>query len=286
MDDADLALAVPAVFFGAVGTAGQRCTSTRRLYLHSRIADEFLARLQRAYSGLRPGDPLDGATLLGPVHTRGAVDAHARAISLVQEGGGEVLAGGTSYGKDMLSAPLSGGNWCTPTIARPGTLDHANAVWAEETFAPVLNVATFEELPEAIAWNNAVRQGLSSSLWTRDIRHIGTWMGPAGSDCGIVNVRSRSCDGGAVMLSACRLTSARAAQRLARRSAGTKPRAGAVRAAAMRGDSMSAGALARSTSRTRHLWRRVYRSPYSVYHAWPLACGMVYKHKQYINLHL
>jgi aldehyde dehydrogenase family 7 protein A1 len=192
MPDADLSLAVPAVFFGAVGTAGQRCTSTRRLYLHTDIADEFIARLQRAYGSVRPGDPLDTATLLGPVHTRAAVDAHARTIAAVRAGGGAVLAGGEPLAGDALAPGLRGGNWCAPTLVRPGSTDHAEPVWAEETFAPVLSVATFDTLPQAVAWNNGVRQGLSSSLWTRDVRNVGAWIGPAGSDCGIVNVSCAS----------------------------------------------------------------------------------------------
>ncbi|VDB83209.1 unnamed protein product [Peniophora sp. CBMAI 1063] len=188
MPDADLSLAVPAVFFGAVGTAGQRCTSTRRLYLHKSIAPEFMSRLQKAYSSpaIKPGDPLDSATLLGPLHTRSALGIYDEAISELKKSGGEVVVGGAKF--SGLQDPLSGGNFVQPTIARPGSSDPAHPVWSTERFAPILNVAEFEDLEEAIKWNNAVPQGLSSSLWTRDVRNVGKWIGPAGSDAGIVNV--------------------------------------------------------------------------------------------------
>ncbi|KAH9169327.1 NAD-aldehyde dehydrogenase [Lactarius sanguifluus] len=161
MPDADLSLAVPAVFFGSVGTAGQRCTSTRRLYLHRTIAPEFLDRLQKLYEALLPGDPLDARTLLGPLHTRAAVDAYDDAIAGLKAAGSQILVGGARY--------LVGGNFVRPTIAVPAAVA-ADALWATERFAPVLLVAEFEELEQAIAWNNAVPQGLSSSLWTRDLR--------------------------------------------------------------------------------------------------------------------
>ena len=226
MPDADLSLAVPAVFFGSIGTAGQRCTSTRRLYLHRAIAPEFLSRLQTLYASpsLRPGDPLDASTLLGPLHSRAALDVHANAIKELRAAGAQILVGGgdTANGGryDDLPAPLDRGNFVRPTIAIPSKYhkstakfsskksssktaaaaaaaavaddteleEHDGSLWGTERFAPVLLVAEFEELEEAIAWNNAVPQGLSSSLWTRDVRHVGKWIGPAGSDAGIVNV--------------------------------------------------------------------------------------------------
>jgi aldehyde dehydrogenase family 7 protein A1 len=225
MPDADLSLAVPAVFFGSVGTAGQRCTSTRRLYLHRAIAPEFLARLQALYASpaLAPGDPLDARTLLGPLHSRAALGIYDSAIADLKAAGAQILVGGAgaSGGSgggggggggryEDLPPPLDRGNFVRPTIAIPSKVirstakfrsrsaaaaavvdvddDHSGSLWATERFAPVLLVAEFEELEEAIAWNNAVPQGLSSSLWTRDLRHVGRWIGPAGSDTGIVNV--------------------------------------------------------------------------------------------------
>jgi len=192
MPDADLSLAVPAVFFGSVGTAGQRCTTTRRLYLHRTIAQEFLARLQTLYTSpaLQPGDPLDPRTLLAPLHTRAALDIYDSAITELKAADAHIPVGGGGGRYENLLAPLDGGNFVRPTIAIPkaSTTAKTSALWARERFVPVLYVAEFEELEEAIAWNNAVPQGLSSSLWTRDVRHVGRWIGPAGSDAGIVNV--------------------------------------------------------------------------------------------------
>ena len=187
MADADLNLAVPAVFFGAVGTAGQRCTSTRRLYLHRKIRDAFLERLRTSYLKVTPGDPLEKATLLGPLHTKSAIQTYRDALAKWRSDGAEILVGGNVY--TSLASPLSGGNFVQPTIVVPADSNPATGLWSTETFAPVLNVAVFDELEQAIEWNNAVPQGLSSSLWTRDIRNLGKWIGPAGSDAGIVNVR-------------------------------------------------------------------------------------------------
>jgi len=262
MPDADLSLAVPAVFFGSVGTAGQRCTSTRRLYLHRAIAPEFLSRLQTLYasSALRPGDPLDAGTLLGPLHSRAALDVHDNAIAELRAAGAQILVGGDAINGgryEDIPAPLDRGNFVRPTIAIPSKYhkstakffsskssskttaaaaaaagstttndaeleleEHGGSLWGTERFAPVLLVAEFEELEEAIAWNNAVPQGLSSSLWTRDVRHVGKWIGPAGSDAGIVNVGvyftllfSSPCSLGLLICLPRRSTSARAAQR-------------------------------------------------------------------------
>ena len=219
MPDADLSLAVPAVFFGSVGTAGQRCTSTRRLYLHRAIAPEFLARLRTLYASpaLQPGDPLDARTLLGPLHSRAALNIFDDAVTELSAAGAQIIFGGgsgdgVSSGRYAdLASPLDGGNFVRPTIAlmpkhptsnskfkskskavsesdAVGVVAGAGPLWARERFVPVVCVAEFEELEEAIAWNNAVPQGLSSSLWTRDVRHVGKWIGPAGSDAGIVNV--------------------------------------------------------------------------------------------------
>ncbi|KIM41628.1 hypothetical protein M413DRAFT_445600 [Hebeloma cylindrosporum] len=167
MPDADLSLAVPSVFFGAVGTAGQRCTSTRRLYLHKDIASEFLDRLQKLYKSVIPGDPLVGSTLLGPLHTRAACDGYGNAINHLRTSGADILTGGNKYNNN------------DPDM---------DPIWKTETFAPILNAAIFDNLDQAIDWNNRVPQGLSSSLWTRDLRHLGKWIGPSGSDTGIVNV--------------------------------------------------------------------------------------------------
>ena len=156
MPDADLDMAVPAVFFGAVGTAGQRCTSTRRLYLHSSVVQSFLSRLESLYQSVRPGDPLARGTLLGPLHSRAAMGVYHDAIEHLHTTGAEILTGGAPY-KD-LPAPLDGGNFVMPTIAIPQGVNVKDRVWSTETFAPVLNVGVFDELEQAIEWNNGVPQ--------------------------------------------------------------------------------------------------------------------------------
>ena len=156
MPDADLDLAIPAVFFGAVGTAGQRCTSTRRLYLHRHIAPAFIDRLKLFYASVRPGDPLDQATFLGPLHTRAAVGVYSNAVEHLRKEGATILAVGTPY--QGLAKPLDGGNFVMPTIAVPASLNVNDAVWSQETFAPVLCVSVFDELEQAITWNNGVPQ--------------------------------------------------------------------------------------------------------------------------------
>jgi aldehyde dehydrogenase family 7 protein A1 len=185
MPDADMSIAMPSVFFGSVGTAGQRCTSTRRLYLHRSIAPTFLESLQKAYSTVRIGDPLVASTLMGPLHTQSAVQNFHKVVMAVHESGGQILTGGKPF---KAGSGLEDGNFVTPTIAIPASTDHTLDVWRKEQFVPVLNVAVVDELEEAIQWNNSVPQGLSSSLWTKDVRNVGKWIGPAGSDCGIVNV--------------------------------------------------------------------------------------------------
>ena len=189
MPDADLSLAVPAVFFGAVGTAGQRCTSTRRLYLHRDIAPEVLSRLHKLYTTVKVGDPLADSTLLGPLHTEAALGVYDNAIKTLRNTDAEILTGGRRYEDDLLKD----GNFVQPTIAIPRSPDPKQDIWATETFAPILNAAIFDEVEQAIGWNNAVPQGLSSSIWTRDLRNVGKWIGPAGSDTGIVNVCDLPC---------------------------------------------------------------------------------------------
>ena len=199
MPDADMSLALPSILFSAVGTAGQRCTSTRRLFLHRSIAPQFLERLQAAYATISIGDPLDSSTLLGPLHTTSAVQLYMDSVKDIRETGGTILCGGTPY--IPPSSALKQGNFVLPVIALPPTLSEKGSsrtpkeaetierIWKEETFAPVLKVALFDELEEAIALNNEVPQGLSSCLWSNDVRHLGRWIGPEGSDTGIVNVR-------------------------------------------------------------------------------------------------
>ena len=151
--DADLNLALQAVLFAAVGTAGQRCTTTRRLYLHKSIASDFLSRLLPLYDSakLPAGDPLNPSTLIGPLHTPNAVELYMKTLNGIKERGGEMVT--KRFGK-MQEGTLeefsegSGGNWVWPVVVRPKKDDPS---WKQETFAPILQVAEFDTLDEAIA---------------------------------------------------------------------------------------------------------------------------------------
>ncbi|KAL8276544.1 hypothetical protein RQP46_011034 [Phenoliferia psychrophenolica] len=186
LPDANLPLALRTILFSALGTSGQRCTSTRRLFVHSSISESFLASLAAGYASTfsRTGDPLDPATLIGPLHNQDAVEKFQVAVKEVGEQGGKILVGGKVK---KMGGPLEGGNWVEPTIAFFEDASKAE-VMRRETFAPILFVSTFETLEEAIELNNSVEQGLSSTLFTRDMSSAFQWIGPAGSDCGIVNV--------------------------------------------------------------------------------------------------
>ncbi|MBS0327718.1 MAG: aldehyde dehydrogenase family protein [Proteobacteria bacterium] len=177
-EDADLDLVVPSVLFGAVGTAGQRCTTTRRLVVHRSRIDELVTRLRRAYGQVPIGDPLDPKTLMGPLIDSAAVAGFERAIAEARAAGAEVVCGGGAIAGD--------GNFVQPTIVTK--IDNASALVQRETFAPILYVMPFDTIDEAIAMNNGVRQGLSSSIFTQSVRTAEAFLSAAGSDCGIANV--------------------------------------------------------------------------------------------------
>lgn len=184
---ADLDLAAKAVVFGAVGTAGQRCTTTRRLIIHRSIADRFTQTLINAYKTVRIGDPLAEGTLVGPLINARAVEQFEHAIAQARAQGGEVLVGG---GRATVSG-APGGHYVQPTIIRApdsGELPIAK----EETFAPLLYVFAYDTLDHAIAMHNSVEQGLSSAIFTNDMRESGRFLNPdgSGSDCGIANVNA------------------------------------------------------------------------------------------------
>ena len=184
--DADLDLALKSTVFGSVGTAGQRCTTSRRLIIHESIADDFTAKLVRAYEQVRIGDPLDDATLMGPLINEQAVEAFEQAVATAQDEGGRLLTGGTRHDP---GAPCSGGHFVTPTIIRaPASNDLPIA--HQETFAPILYVFTYKTLDEAIDMHNAVDQGLSSSIFTGSSATAHRFLDPsgAGSDCGLAYV--------------------------------------------------------------------------------------------------
>ncbi len=176
--DADLDLATRAIVFGAVGTAGQRCTSARRLIAQRSIVDELSERLTRAYKSVPIGDPMADGILMGPLISESAVSAMLAAVERAKAEGGQVLTGGRPL-------PAFGANFVEPTIIR---MPAQTPLVCEETFAPILYIMAYETLDEAIAIHNAVPQGLSSAIFTRDLASSEAFLGHAGSDCGIANV--------------------------------------------------------------------------------------------------
>ncbi|NGO71481.1 aldehyde dehydrogenase family protein [Streptomyces boncukensis] len=178
---ADLDLAVPALVFAAAGTAGQRCTTLRRLIVHRDLADTLTGRLAAAYRKLPIGDPFDPQTLVGPLISPRSYDAMRDAVDRATARGGEVLAGGGRRPAD--SAP--GAVYAEPVLLR---VAEQFDVVREETFAPILYVLTYDTLEEAVALHNDVPQGLSSSIFTRDQQEAEYFLSAEGSDCGIANV--------------------------------------------------------------------------------------------------
>ncbi|KAJ3447635.1 alpha-aminoadipic semialdehyde dehydrogenase [Anaeramoeba flamelloides] len=175
--DANIKLALRAILFAAVGTAGQRCTTTRRLIIHESRFDEFITQMVKAYKTIPMGNPLDSTTLLGPLVEKKTLKEYSDAIEAAKQQGGKILYGGHV----VTSRP---GNFVEPTIIE---IPHDAPIVHEETFAPILYVMKFNELEEAIKINNEVPQGLSSSMFTNDLKNLFQWMGPKGSDCGLVN---------------------------------------------------------------------------------------------------
>ncbi|XP_018560812.1 putative aldehyde dehydrogenase family 7 member A1 homolog isoform X1 [Anoplophora glabripennis] len=179
-DDADLNMVVQATLFACVGTAGQRCTSTRRLIFHENVYNEVLGRLTQAYKQVvnRIGDALDDSTLIGPLHSKQSLEKYKETVAEIQKQGGKI-----EFGGKVLERP---GYFVEPTIVTG--LKHNNPLVHNECFAPIVYVLKAESVPEAISCNNEVPQGLSSSIFTQNIGNIFEWIGPKGSDCGIVNV--------------------------------------------------------------------------------------------------
>jgi len=179
-DDADVRMVVTSAVFAAVGTAGQRCTTLRRLIVHEDLYDEVLSKLKKSYGSImgRLGDPLDDGTLFGPLHSKVGVSGYLKTIEDAKAEGGIVEYGGHVIERE--------GNYVEPTIVTG--LAHDSPVVHRETFAPILYVLKCSSFEEGIKWNNEVEQGLSSSIFTKDFGKLFTWIGPKGSDCGIVNV--------------------------------------------------------------------------------------------------
>lgn len=175
---ADLNLAIPAVVFGAVGTAGQRCTTTRRIIVHHSIHDDLVSKLKHAYQQIRIGDPLNERNLMGPLIDQDAVMLFKRAIKEAKALGGDVV-----YGGEILPGE---GFFVEPTIITG--LSNDCALVQRETFVPILYIIGYETLEEAVAYNNQVPQGLSSALFTRDLLAAEYFLSAIGSDCGLANI--------------------------------------------------------------------------------------------------
>ena len=177
---ADLDMAARAILFGAIGTAGQRCTTTRRLIVHESVADALLARLKTAYASAQVGDPLDSGTLVGPLIDQAAYDAMQAALAQARDQGGTITGG-----ERLLADRYPDAWYVRPALAEmPGQTD----VVRHETFAPILYVLRYRDFDEALALHNGVPQGLSSAIFTTDLRESETFLSTAGSDCGIANV--------------------------------------------------------------------------------------------------
>jgi len=190
--NANLELTLPAILFGAVGTAGQRCTSTRRIIVHRSIRDELVGRLVSAYADIKVGDPRSSDTLMGPLVTHGAVDDMMAALDRLREEGGEVLCGGERLDGDAYP----GGHYVTPCLAKAR---NEYQIVQDETFAPILYIISYgsadatpaqavAEMDEALALHNGVPQGLSSAIFSDHMREIEYFLSHRGSDCGIANV--------------------------------------------------------------------------------------------------
>lgn len=176
-ETADMNLVVPAIAFGAVGTAGQRCTSTRRIIVQKNIADDLVNKLVNAYKQVRIGDPLNENTLMGPLIDQSAVDDYNAALVRVKEEGGEIVYGGKALDQK--------GFFVEPTIAK---VKNEFEIVQEETFAPILYIIEYDTIDDAIQLHNGVPQGLSSAMFTMNVLNSETFLSHLGSDCGIANI--------------------------------------------------------------------------------------------------
>lgn len=177
-EDANEELALKASCFAAVGTCGQRCTSLRRLLIHSSKYESMKENLVKAYKSVVIGDPLNNNTLCGPLHSKAQIKIYEEGLKKIQEQGGKILTGGK-----LIDGP---GNFVEPTIVEMS--DPYAPILQHELFVPILYVMKFDDVHEAIAINNSVPQGLSASLFTSNLQNLFKWTGPLGADTGIVNV--------------------------------------------------------------------------------------------------
>lgn len=177
---ADLDMAIPGIVFGSVGTAGQRCTSTRRLIVHEDVYDDLIPRLKKAYGSIRIGDPLKAGTLVGPLIDKASFDAMERALDAARSEGGKVFGGGRA-----LADEYSDAYYVNPAIVE---MPEQSASMCEETFAPILYIVKYKDFDDAMAMHNGVPQGLSGAIFTTDVREAEAFISHSGSDTGIANV--------------------------------------------------------------------------------------------------
>ena len=182
MDDADLDLALKGCTFSAVGTAGQRCTTLRRLIIHDSVYDAFVEKLKKVYGSIRIGNPLEAGTLMGPLHSKAAVKEYLDGIETIKSQGGKIIHGGERY--SGVANGGESGNYVLPTLVE---IEADVPIVKTELFVPILYLIRFKTFEEAVKINNSVPQGLSSSIFTKNIQNYFRWVGPLGSDCGIVN---------------------------------------------------------------------------------------------------
>jgi aldehyde dehydrogenase (NAD+) len=178
---ANLDLAVRAIVFGAVGTAGQRCTTTRRIIVHESVRDQLVRRLVKIYRQVPIGNPADADTLMGPLINRRAVDDMQAALRRIRSEGAKIICGG----EPLTGAKYPGGCYVRPCLV---AARHDMKMVREETFAPILYLMSYRRLDQAIAYHNAVPQGLSSAIFTNDLREVEQFLACRGSDCGLANV--------------------------------------------------------------------------------------------------
>jgi aldehyde dehydrogenase (NAD+) len=179
-DKADLTGALASAFFGAVGTAGQRCTSTRRLIIHEKVYDAFLKKLVANYKKVRIGDPLDPGTLMGPLIDEGAVSDYENALQAAKRQGGKLI-----YGGKVIEPPFGRRTFVLPTVIQ---IANDRPIVQQETFAPILYVMKYKTLDQALALHNGVPQGLSSAIYTDSVAEGEAFLSYLGSDCGIANI--------------------------------------------------------------------------------------------------
>jgi aldehyde dehydrogenase family 7 protein A1 len=180
-EDADLDMAIKSIVVSAVGTTGQRCTAVRRAFIHESLYDEFKTKVLKIYRNIKIGNPFDESVNMGPLHTNQALKNYQIGMKKIESQGGNILFGG------KLVSEIESGNFVYPTLVE---IDHTAQVAHEELFAPVLYIFKFKTIDEAISYNNEVPHGLASAIFTNKLNYVFQWIGPRGSDTGLINVNT------------------------------------------------------------------------------------------------